>query len=443
MPGSWNDEDEEDGAQKNDSWTEPQELGNQKWTMPWSWKPAIDNTPEVRQQHGVTWDVPEKTGLDDGSDDGWSDEGDNGWSPPQDTKNPMKQGDVWGNDNWNTSLDNTRSNIAQPVPTTDNQRSSTHPIQPSSLTTNPHWTTAPPPFPPTPLKKTWPTPQQLLPLPPQSHPHPQPATKLPTPHTHAFKPGKPTPYTHTINRPIYLDTLKHPYAVFRFKYRSRDYLKKILPGEVPDVEPVVEGKWGGKEGGGGEEMTGAERVKQRLEGVGKEKLKEEIVRLKKLVGREERKDRRDRKRKEKGRGNEDGEEVGILEMGVPGTWVGLDNGKQHGNAAVDEDEAKAPTIVRQWVGEQRSRHSSSLQSLSKPASVLGDWGGAGGDDAWGKQGSVHTMRSGDGAVGNGHGDGDEWGDQEWGKHDGDGDGVAAEAAGGGWDAGGDGGNGTW
>lgn len=191
-----------------------------------------------------------------------------------------------------------------------------------------------------------------------------------------------------------------------------------MPGEVPDAEPVVR------------EKTGGERVRERLEGVGEERLKEEIVRLKKLVGKEHGDRKGKGREKERGVGNGDEEK----------DWKTSANA----NAVVEDDEAKAPTLVRQWVGEQRSRHSSSLQSMSKPASVLGDeaagraegWG----EDAWAKGGSVHTMRSGDAAGKTGTENGDAWEDQGWGRQGGDG---GVETAGGGWGGGENVGGGTW
>jgi hypothetical protein len=39
--------------------------------------------------------------------------------------------------------------------------------------------------------------------------------------THRLLPGKVSPYLHKLAKPNYIDSHKHPYAVFRFHYRSK------------------------------------------------------------------------------------------------------------------------------------------------------------------------------------------------------------------------------
>ena len=48
--------------------------------------------------------------------------------------------------------------------------------------------------------------------------------------------GPATEYGHTVGRPEYMDQLDNPYAVFRFKYRSRSILKALFGDQIPDQE---------------------------------------------------------------------------------------------------------------------------------------------------------------------------------------------------------------
>ncbi|KAI9819458.1 MAG: hypothetical protein M1827_006906 [Pycnora praestabilis] len=46
--------------------------------------------------------------------------------------------------------------------------------------------------------------------------------------SHQVQPGKPTVYLHKTHRPSYLDSHESPYAVFVFKYRSKEVLERLL-----------------------------------------------------------------------------------------------------------------------------------------------------------------------------------------------------------------------
>lgn len=60
---------------------------------------------------------------------------------------------------------------------------------------------------------------------------------------HHVPAGKGTKYMHLIGRPEYIDDLQRPYAVFRFKYRTRDFLKKQFGNDnIPDAEPTEDGE---------------------------------------------------------------------------------------------------------------------------------------------------------------------------------------------------------
>lgn len=58
--------------------------------------------------------------------------------------------------------------------------------------------------------------------------------------THGIQSGKGSDYAHLCRRPVYLDSMEAPYAVFSFKYRSKEVLEKILKIRIDDsaVEEV-------------------------------------------------------------------------------------------------------------------------------------------------------------------------------------------------------------
>lgn len=59
--------------------------------------------------------------------------------------------------------------------------------------------------------------------------------------SHGVQAGKGADYIHRTIRPEYIDDMKKPYAVFSFKYRSKDVLQKILKRRISgDVEAVVQ-----------------------------------------------------------------------------------------------------------------------------------------------------------------------------------------------------------
>ena len=53
---------------------------------------------------------------------------------------------------------------------------------------------------------------------------------------HQVRPGPATEYGHAMGRPEYMDRLDNPYAVFRFKYRSRSILKALFGDQIPAQE---------------------------------------------------------------------------------------------------------------------------------------------------------------------------------------------------------------
>lgn len=56
----------------------------------------------------------------------------------------------------------------------------------------------------------------------------------------AITTGKGAPYVHRCERPQYLDTVQKPYAVFSFKYRSKEVLEEMLGKNLDDEMAKVE-----------------------------------------------------------------------------------------------------------------------------------------------------------------------------------------------------------
>ena len=54
--------------------------------------------------------------------------------------------------------------------------------------------------------------------------------------SHGIQTGKGADYSHKCRKPIYIDTMESPYAVFSLKYRSKDVLEKILKRNIDDVD---------------------------------------------------------------------------------------------------------------------------------------------------------------------------------------------------------------
>ncbi|KAI9702143.1 MAG: hypothetical protein M1836_001488 [Candelina mexicana] len=77
--------------------------------------------------------------------------------------------------------------------------------------------------------------------------------------SHQVKPGKPAVYSHRIHRPVYIDKHDEPYAVFLFKYRSKEVLEQILGSSLTDS---------------------FDDVKSKLGSLSKEELLEELIRVK-------------------------------------------------------------------------------------------------------------------------------------------------------------------
>lgn len=86
--------------------------------------------------------------------------------------------------------------------------------------------------------------------------------------SHAMQPGKGTYYSHATLQPLYIDSMDRPYAVFCFKYRSSGKLSEILGEDVAGLEEKIE--------------RGS--YKDRMMGLSKEEILDELQRSKKALG---------------------------------------------------------------------------------------------------------------------------------------------------------------
>jgi hypothetical protein len=108
---------------------------------------------------------------------------------------------------------------------------------------------------------------------------------------HQVRAGVGTQYGHVIGRPEYLDTLEKPFAVFRFKYRSRAILKGMFGDEVPDHGHLT------KETKDSKVLNQKEKLKE----VSKEELIAKMLRLeRKLADKDGKRDGEEEKRADKG-----------------------------------------------------------------------------------------------------------------------------------------------
>ncbi|KAF2831510.1 hypothetical protein CC86DRAFT_314922, partial [Ophiobolus disseminans] len=152
----------------------------------------------------------------------------------------------------------------------------------SDVGPKPHWQ-----FPPSPSSK------KLRPISENASLPPEPLLKVSSKQAsekgvdHQVRAGSGTQYGHVVGRPEYLDTLDKPYAVFRFKYRSRSILKSMFGDEVPDHGHLSIHTSSSK----------VKKEKEKLKVVSKDELIEKMLKLQtKLAEKGER--RRDSKHKE-------------------------------------------------------------------------------------------------------------------------------------------------
>jgi hypothetical protein len=284
-------------------------------------------------------------------DAGW-DTGDDDWTnDPSKSKNGKeKTGDNWDTDNdaWNTT-----NPADAPWDFQDDNDWKNKPDNIVHWDPNSHWSPAPIPAPPTELepakaastskRHTTKSLSKYRQLRSSSDVGPKPHWQFPPPPTtikklhsisedatlpaepllkipqsvasekgleHQVRAGKGTSYGHAVGRPEYLDTLDKPYAVFRFKYRSRAVLKSMFGDAVPDHGHLSRSTPASK----------AAREKEKLKDVSKDELIEKMIKLQsKLV---EKKDGGERKREVVQR--RESQSTESVARGLTANWV-----KQH------------------------------------------------------------------------------------------------------------------
>jgi hypothetical protein len=270
----------------------------------------------------------------------------------------------WDNTGWNSTPNNEKdrpggaewNNIATPwtasafhspktISSHHSTRNSTKSYHPkhqklrnlSNSGTKDHWK-----FPPPPSKKLYPIPEDYESITsngnrkiwtiPEEPLHAIPAAKAEQEMLeHQVRAGKGTRYHHIVGRPKYLDSLEKPYAVFRFKYRSRDVLRDILGAKIVPEEDAVP-------------TAPSPPIEEKLQAMSKEEVVARFMEL-------------NNKLKER-----------------------------EGTAA------KTPTIVGNWVSDQqvRSRDASQTERKTERKGSVQGWGGLGSvkevddDGGWGK-----------------------------------------------------------
>ncbi|KAF1912358.1 hypothetical protein BDU57DRAFT_421772, partial [Ampelomyces quisqualis] len=249
-------------SDQGESGWEPKKTDDNGWSTNntgWEVKDAVKDKVSSPNEI-VGWDTSVPTqGFAKDMEDSWGAQSDN-WNSKEevDKSNDMQ----WDKETWATAIKPTKASSTSKRHTSKSLSKYRNVRSSSSAGPKHHWQ-----FPP---------PAPNKPLPSISEPDPLPASpllKLSSKQAsekridHQVRAGKGTHYGHAIARPEYLDTLHHPYAVFRFKYRSRALLKTLLGPAVPLATAHSSG-------------CKMAREKDRLKDVGKDELIEKMVRLK-------------------------------------------------------------------------------------------------------------------------------------------------------------------
>jgi hypothetical protein len=149
---------------------------------------------------------------------------------------------------------------------------------------------------------------------------------------HQVRAGTGTQYGHAISRPEYLDTLEKPYAVFRFKYRSRAILKDMFGDAVPDTGHLSERTLSSK----------IVREKEKLKEVSKEELIEKMVRLKMRMEEKEGMEGKERKRAVS-------ENTETVARGLTEEWVRLHSGENSEKGRKEKEKEKGWSDPNKWM----------------------------------------------------------------------------------------------
>ncbi|KAF2278213.1 uncharacterized protein EI97DRAFT_248285 [Westerdykella ornata] len=357
-------------------------------------------------------------------------ENDNSAMPTQDNR-PADQGWTNAADAWNIPQE--KQDAASVKHSTSSARKSRlrqYRRPPSRIGAKPHWIFPPPP-PSTSMHKLYPIPEDQestafsapiakgFVLPPEPLP-PIPEDKAKKKGlSHQVQPGEGMRYTHAVGRPKYLDGFEKPYAVFRFKYRSREELKRLFGDEVPDEEDgfVVSGGDGGEIG---KESEREKEDKERLKVMSEEEKVDEILRLKKML--EAKKVADGEKKEEGGEANDFTKEWVKDQMersrkssqkaaskksasnkGGEAIWGGGWGGEAAGSK-------KAVSQNGDWNRNDTSKKSESKKGSQKAESKKGEETGGWGEAAWGTVNVGETTWDKDGADAGGGGGGGGGGD---------------------------------
>ncbi|OCL07107.1 hypothetical protein AOQ84DRAFT_65589 [Glonium stellatum] len=225
-----------------------------------------------------SWDTQNDQANDENNESNWNNNQDNDLN--NNTSNWNNNSNYQTNDqgdNWNQSTHKQEftSKKEKPKPVSHHNKST--PSKPSSgpdVSPKPYWptwaTTQPPQTPPPKDIITSPNGRAAtLYLEPEELLYKVPETLAEKEQLeHQVRVGKGAEYHHRVGRPAYIDSLEKPYAVFRFKYRSRSMLKRILGDEFDE----------------GLEDESEEMVKEKLMGLSKEEIIEEFLRVRAASG---------------------------------------------------------------------------------------------------------------------------------------------------------------
>jgi hypothetical protein len=330
MPGAWD--------KNNDAYS--QSGVKNTWKEP-SWNKKVESNDQCIPN--PAWDIPE-IGFKEKSDDFVRESWDsNGWeSPPNDEQAiSLKSTTSHHSDRNSTESHNQKHQQDRTIPASGPKE---------------HWK-----FPPPPSKKLYPIPtdydsvsttgNRKIWTAPEESLYSIPASKAKHEMLeHQVRAGQGTKYHHIVGRPKYLDSLEKPYAVFRFKYRSRDVLRHMLgAGVVPEEE---------------EESALSPLLEEKLQGLSKEEIVKLYMELKDKLS--------------------DKEGSAITPPTIVGNWVVDQQARSQEVNLKDRKEEENPVSVQGWGGPVSTKTPANSGGWD-----IGDagWGNArkaknGGDNGW-------------------------------------------------------------
>lgn len=371
--GDWNTGDNKDESKEQDG------TGGDSWNVQPAFDSANDNGEQNQPSDDQNWGDNKGWGEAQSQKDNEGSKKDdapgNGWENNNNEVKPQNDAPGWDNNPPATAPNDHKSTRSSKT-----RHSSSHRPRAPSTTPKEHWS-----FPPPAPKKLFTIAEEIESVSSTKHKSPKIPTVPPEPIltipetkakseglSHQVRAGPGTMYTHAVGRPEYIDTLERPYAVFRFKYRTRDYLRKLLGSEVPKSESA--------------ELDPVKEV-EKLKVLSDEQKIEEILRLKKLV------EAGGEKREEK-RGNDD---VDTLVK----AWVGDQQERSRNNSRKSSKKGGSEG--------KKSAEGAKAASNQSGSKKWGDGEGGGAKPAWGEADEKSGSKQGEGDDNWGGGDGDNWG----------------------------------